>query len=296
MVRLNLFSVRLGLGIGLGLIVGFGIGGAFVGVGGCNTQSLVPRDGGAARGGSGGTSAPGTGGDQQRHRATGTSAAARAPPATGADSGAGGVSAPPAPAAAIGTTGAGGFTGTSGAGGITGAAGFGRPFGGAAGHGSSVGGGAGSGAPPVDASTTTPPVRRGETVSACSAPTACCGCRGTASATNYSNGAPMAEMVQRRPRRVGLFLRARRLQAQQRRPDHPRRRVGLRRDRGHRRPADRRDDPVFVCPSDPSLKAAVVAGGQFPPSGCAVTNCTCGDAGAVNCPMPDAGATPINPF
>ncbi len=54
--------------------------------------------------------------------------------------------------------------------------------------------------------------------------------------------------------------------------------------------------PVFVCPSDPSLKAAVVAGGQFPPSGCAVTDCTCGDAGAVNCPTPDAGSKTINPF
>ena len=53
--------------------------------------------------------------------------------------------------------------------------------------------------------------------------------------------------------------------------------------------------PVFVCPSDPSLKAAVVAGGQFPPAGCAVENCSCGDAGAVNCPAADAGTT-INPF
>ena len=55
-------------------------------------------------------------------------------------------------------------------------------------------------------------------------------------------------------------------------------------------------DPVFVCPSDPNLRAAVVAGGQFPSSGCAVIDCTCGDAGAVDCPTPDAGATGINPF
>ena len=54
-------------------------------------------------------------------------------------------------------------------------------------------------------------------------------------------------------------------------------------------------DPVFICPTNPSLRSTVVAGGQFPPSSCAVTDCTCGDAGAVNCPLPDAGTT-INPF
>jgi hypothetical protein len=30
--------------------------------------------------------------------------------------------------------------------------------------------------------------------------------------------------------------------------------------------------------------------------GLIVENCTCGDAGAVNCPTPDAGTTGINPF
>lgn len=100
----------------------------------------------------------------------------------------------------------------------------------------------------------------------------------------------------RRARRVGLFVRARHLQLNRFDPTIP-------------------DDewvydatgttvgqqiaetiPVFVCPSDPSLKAAVVAGGQFPASSCAVTDCSCGDAGAVNCPMAEAGPASLNPF
>ena len=56
--------------------------------------------------------------------------------------------------------------------------------------------------------------------------------------------------------------------------------------------------PVFVCPTAPTAwpAATVVAAGQFPSSNCAAVDCTCGDAGAVNCPMPDAGTRTINPF
>jgi hypothetical protein len=300
MVRLDLFGVRLGWG----LIIAFGVCGALVGVAGCNTQSLVPADGGAARGGTGGGSGS-SGGD------LGTTGA-------GGDgtSGFGGI---------IGSAGAGGITGAAGTVGITGAAGFNRPgvggvagygpgVGGVAGHGPSTGvggiaghgpstgvggsaghGSGGGGGSPVDASTTTPPDDAG----------ACQCLIGTDGvlrmswdcfSTNYQNGAPMSGWCGGSG--PGGWVSSCGLDI-----------FKLNRDN----PAIPDDEwvydatgttvgqqiaetiPVFVCPSDPSLKAAVVAGGQFPPAGCAVENCTCGDAGAVNCPMPDAGAT-INPF
>jgi hypothetical protein len=264
------------------LIVAFG---AFVGAAGCNTQSLVPSDGGAAHTGTGGGS--GTG-----NPSGGTA------PEMGTDSGAGG---------AIGTTGAGGFVGPTGSGGaiattgaggftgLTGAAGFGRPYGGAAGHGLSAGGAAGSGRPPADASTTTSPADGGD-----------CQCVIGADgvlrmswdcfSTNYSNGAPMASWCNGGP---GGWVSSCGLDVFKLNRDDPTipddewvydatgATVG-------QQIADL--DPDFVCPTNPSLRAAVVAGGQFPPSSCAVTDCTCGDGGAVNCPTPDAATTRINPF
>ena len=263
--RLNLrFSVRLGLP----LIVAFS---AFVGVEGCNTQSLVPTDGGVARTGSGGKTGTGSG-----NRSGGTAAE------TGTDGGAGGI---------VGTSGAGGTIGTSGAGGIvglTGAAGSRRPLGGIAGHSPSVSG-EGGGPPAADASTTAPPVDGGD-----------CGCVIGADgvlrmswdcfSTNYGNGAPMSQWCGG----PGGWVSSCGLEI-----------FKLNRDD----PAIPDDEwvydatgatvgqqiaeatPVFVCPSDLSLKAAVVAGGQFPPSGCAVTDCTCGDAGAITCPGLDGGGS-----
>ena len=185
--------------------------------------------------------------------------------------------------------------GAAGAGGTTGGGGFARPFGGAGGHGSSVGGGAGSGRPPIDGSTTAPPQDAG----ACQCVIGADGVLRMSwdcFSTNYSNGAPMGSWCSGGP---GGWVSSCGLDVFKLNRDDP------------TIPDDEwvydatgatvgqqiaGDIPVFVCPSDPSLKAAVVAGGQFPPSGCAVTDCTCGDAGAVNCPMSDAGADRINPF
>jgi hypothetical protein len=263
----------------LGLIVALG---TFLGLAGCNTQSLVPVDGGGAGGGLG-TGNSGTG-----NRSGGTAAQ------TGTDSGAGGFIGETGSGGAIGTTGAGGVIGPRGTAGITGAAGFGRPFGGAAGHGLSVGGGAGSGRAPVDASTTTPPQDAG----ACQCVIGADGVLRMSwdcFSTNYGSGAPMSQWCGG----PGGWVSSCGFEIFKLNRDDP------------TIPDDQwvydatgttvgqqiaELDPVFVCPSDPSLRAAVVAGGQFPPSGCAVTDCTCGDAGAVDCPVPDAGAAGINPF
>ncbi len=248
--------------------------GALVGAAGCNTQSLVPTDGGAARTGSGGGTGIG-------NRSDGTAAE------TGTDSGAGG---------AIGADGAGGATGTSGAGGASGrigsggaigprggtngAAGFARPFGGAAGH-----------SPSVDASTITPPQDAG----ACQCVIGADGVLRMSwdcFSTNYENGAPMSGWCGNGG--PGGWVSSCGLEIFKLNRDDP------------TIPDDEwvydatgttvgqqiaELDPVFVCPSDPNLRAAVVAGGQFPPSGCAVTDCTCGDAGAVTCPVPDGGGS-----
>jgi hypothetical protein len=274
MVRLDLFGVRLGLGLrlGLGVIVGFGIGGVFVGVAGCNAQPLVPTDGGAHTG-SGGSTGIG-------NRNGGTALE------PGTDSGAGGF---------IGEIGSGGFIGENGSGGFIGAAG--RPFGGAAGHGSGVGGGAGSGGPPVDASMTTPPVDGG----ACQC---LLGADGVLRMSwdcftaNFGGGAPMSGWCGGGV--AGGWVSSCGLDVFELNRDDP----TIPDDEwvydasgtlvGQQIAGD--GTPVFVCPSDPSLTAALVAGGQFPPSGCAATDCSCGDAGAVDCPVPDAGATRINPF
>jgi len=295
MVRFNLsFSVRLGLG----LIGALGAGGAWVGVAGCNTQSLVPVDGGAARGGASGTAAT-TGGVGNRSGGAGGAFG-------GGTDGTGG---------GLGTTGAGGdgtsgfggdlgVMGTSGAGGITGAAGFGRPFGGAAGRGLGVGGGAGSGQPPVDASTTTPPVDA-STISPPDAGACQCvlGADGVLRmswdcfTSNFGGGAAMSGWCGG----PGGWITSCGLDV-------------FKLDRDNSAIPDdewvydasgnlvgqqiAETSPVFVCPTAPTSwpAATMVAAGQFPASSCAVTDCTCGDAGAVNCPVPDAGATPINPF
>jgi hypothetical protein len=277
MVPLNFrLSLRLSVRFGLGLIVTFG---TFVGVAGCSTQSLVPTDGGGARTGSGGGT--GTG-----NRSGGTAAE------TGTDSGAGGIVGTTGAGGAIGPRGAGGAIGPRGAGGIvgtTGAAGFGRPFGGAAGFGPSVGGGAGRGRPPIDASTTAPPQDAG----ACQCVIGADGVLRMSwdcFSANYGNGAPMSQWCGG----PGGWVSSCGLEIFKLNRDNP------------AIPDDEwvydatgatvgqqiaEDTPVFVCPSDLSLKAAVVAGGQFPPSGCAVTDCTCGDAGAVDCPVPDGGGS-----
>ncbi len=274
MILLNLrFDVRLNLG----LIVAFS---AFVGAAGCNTQSLVATDGGA-RTGSGGSTTTGSG-----NRSGGTAAE------TGTDSGAGGV---------IGTSGAGGAIGTRGVGGIvgtTGAAGFGRPFGGAAGFRFPIGGMAGrrpgvggddGGQTPVDASTATPPEDAGACqclVGADSVLRMSWDCfttyfGGGALKSGWCNGGPGGWVSS-----CGLDV------------------FKLNRD-DSTIPDDEwvydasgnlvgqqiaEVSPVFVCPTAPMTWPAVsiVAAGQFPGTGCAVTNCTCGDAGALNCPGPDA--------
>ena len=271
MVPLNFrLSLRLRVRFGLGLIVTFG---AFVGAAGCSTQSLVPTDGGGARTGTGGGTGIG-------NRSGGTAAG------TGTDSGAGGI---------VGTTGAGGAIGTRGAGGIvgtTGAAGFGRPVGGAAGFRPSVGGAAGRGRPPVDASTTTPP----EDAGACQCVVGADGVLrmswdcfttyfgGGALKSGWCNGGPGGWVSS-----CGLDV------------------FELNRD-DSTIPDDEwvydasgdlvgqqiaEVSPVFVCPTAPMMSPAVsiVAAGQFPGTGCAVTNCTCGDAGAVTCPVPDGGGS-----
>jgi hypothetical protein len=255
----------------LGLIVAFS---AFVGAAGCDTQSLVPTDGGAPHTGSGGSTGIG-------NRNGGTALE------PGTDSGAGGF---------VGETGAGGSIGAGGfigSGGFIGAAG--RPFGGAAGHGLSVGGGAGSEPPPVDASTTTTPQDAG----ACQCVIGADGVLRMSwdcFSTNYGSGAPMSQWCGG----PGGWVSSCGFDIFKLNRDDP----TIPDDEwvydatgttvGQQIAGD--GTPVFVCPSDPSLKAALVAGGQFPPSGCAVTNCSCGDAGAVDCPVPDAGATRINPF
>ena len=287
MVRLDLFGVRLGLG----LIGALGAGGAWVGVAGCNTQSLVPVDGGAARGGSSGTAATsgGNGGATSGAGGDGTSgfgghlgAGGDGATGFGGDLGAGGF------------IGAGGMIGAAGTVGITGAAGFNRTgVGGIAGHGPSTGGSGGT--PPVDASATTPPEDAGA-----------CQCVVGADnvlrmswdcfTTYFGGGAAMSGWCGG----PGGWVSS----------------CGLDVFKLNRDNSSIPDDewvydasgnlvgqqiaevsPVFVCPTAPEMWPAVlmVAAGQFPASGCAVTDCTCGDAGAVNCPTPDAGTT-INPF
>ncbi len=300
-------------------MVAFGLCGAG-GVAGCNTQSLVPVDGGGAHGGPG----PGTGNSGIGNRSggsggdTGTTGAAGSGGDTGtigaggdggdigttgaggdggdiAPTGAGGIT---GAAGTVGITGAAGFiTGAAGTVGITGAAGFTRPGGGGmAGHGPAGNVDAG-GPPPVDASTTTPPGDAG----ACDCVLGADGVlrmSWNCFSTNYQNGAPMSEWCAGSGGPGGWVSSC-----------------GLEIFKLNRDDPTVPDDewvydatgttvgqqiaetiPVFVCPSDPSLKAAVVAGGQFPPAGCAVESCSCGDAGAVNCPLTDAGPKTINPL
>jgi hypothetical protein len=270
----------------LGLIVALI---ALGGTAGCNTQSLVPMDGGA-RTATGGSTGIG-------NRSGGTAAE------TGTDGGAGGIAGTTGAGGAlgmgaggiVGRTGAGGALGT-GAGGVigtTGAAGRYLPSGGIAGHAS--GGGDGGSPPAVDASTVIPPDDAG----ACQCVLGADGVLRMSwdcFAANYQDGAPMSQWCGG----PGGWVTSCGLDIFKLNRDDP------------TIPDDEwvydatgatvgqqiaEDIPVFVCPSDPSLKASVVAGGQFPSAGCAVSDCTCGDAGAVNCPMPDAGATTrINPF
>jgi hypothetical protein len=276
MLPLN-FRLSLGSSVrfGLGLIVAFG---AFVEVAGCNTQSLVPMDGGGAR--------PGTGGDTGIGNRSGGAAAE-----TGTDGGAGGI---------VGTTGAGGAIGPRGAGGITGttgAAGRSLPNGGVAGRGPSVGGGDGGSPPSVDASTDAPPEDAG--VCQCAI-----GADGVLRMSwdcftaNYGGGSPMSQWCDGGG--AGGWVSSCGLDVFKLNRDEP----TIPDDEwvydatgalvGQQLASD--GTPVFVCPSAPSLKAALVAGGQFPASGCSVIDCTCGDAGALNCTMPDGGTTSINPF
>ena len=280
------------------LIVPFGVCGALVGVAGCNTQSLIPVDGGAARGGSSGTAATsgGNGGNGIRSGSAGGRSGTTGaggdgtsgfggdiPTGFGGDLGAGGF------------IGAGGIIGAAGTVGITGAAGFNRPgVGGIAGHGPSTGGSGGT--PPVDASTTTPPEDAGAcqcVVGADNVLRMSWDCfttyfGGGAAKSGWCGGGPGGWVSS-----CGLDV--------------------FKLDRDNSAIPDdewvydasgnlvgqqiAEVSPDFVCPTAPAMWPAVsiVAAGQFPRSGCAVTNCTCGDGGAVNCPTPDAG-TAINPF
>jgi hypothetical protein len=271
--------LRLGLRFELGLIVALG---TFVGVAGCNTQSLVP-DAGGTRGG------PGTGNSGTGNRSGGTAAT------TGTDGGVGAMGGTTGAGGAIATTGAGGRTATTGAGG------FRLPVGGMAGHSPGVGGNGGDGdggSPAVDASTTTPPVDGGDCQCVLGADEvlrmswACFN-------TYFGGGSPMSGWCAGGV--AGGWVSS----------------CGLDIYKLNRDDSAIPDDewvydaggnlvgqqiaetsPVFVCPTAPTLwpAATVVAAGQFPASGCAVADCTCGDAGAVNCPMPDAGTRTINPF
>ena len=45
----------------------------------------------------------------------------------------------------------------------------------------------------------------------------------------------------------------------------------------------------YVCPSDPTLTASKVAGGQFPDAACATVVCPCNSDRTFTCPAPDAG-------
>lgn len=48
----------------------------------------------------------------------------------------------------------------------------------------------------------------------------------------------------------------------------------------------------FECPTDPTLKAATVAGGTFPAAGCATAVCPCDSSGGTfTCPASDAGSS-----
>jgi hypothetical protein len=280
MVRLNLSSVQLGLG----LVVAVGVCSTLGGVAGCNTQSLVPIDGGPARSGTGGGS-----GNRSGSAGGGIGIGTTGAGGAGGDGG-------DIPTGFGGDVGAGGVMGTSGAGGITGAAGFGRPFGGAAGHGVGLGGGAGNGGSPVDASTTTSPQDAGD-----------CQCVLGADGvlrmswdcftTYFGGGAAMSGWCGG----PGGWITSCGLDVFKLDRDN----AAIPDDEWAYDPSGNlvgqqiaETSPVFVCPTAPTLwpAATVVAAGQFPASGCAVSDCTCGDAGAVSCPVPDAGTTPINPF
>lgn len=270
MILLNLrFDARLSLG----LLVAFS---AFVGAAGCNTQSLVPQTDGGARTGSGGSTGVG-------NRSGGTAAE------TGTDSGAGGGVGTSGAGGTIGTRGVGGMRGGGGLPGITGAAGFRFPIGGMAGRRPSVTGDGGQ-PPAVDASTTTSTVDGGD-----------CQCVVGADGVlrmswdcftaNFGGGAPMSGWCGGSP---GGWVSS----------------CGLEVFKLNRDDSTIPDDewvydgsgnlvgqqiasvsPVFVCPTAPTLwpAATLVAAGRFPSNSCAVENCTCGDAGAINCPVPDPG-------
>ena len=48
----------------------------------------------------------------------------------------------------------------------------------------------------------------------------------------------------------------------------------------------------YFCPSDLTLTASKVAGGQFPDAACATVVCSCNSDSTFTCPAPDAGISP----
>jgi hypothetical protein len=48
----------------------------------------------------------------------------------------------------------------------------------------------------------------------------------------------------------------------------------------------------YVCPSDPTLTASKVAGGQSPDAACTTVVCPCNADRTFTCPAPDAGISP----